>query len=50
MPRLRGLRVEAGGDRNLNWMIEVAEEGFAELKVKDAKTAVISGEIRVMFA
>lgn len=35
----------AGGDRNLQWMIEVAKEVFAELKVSNAKVAVIRGEI-----
>jgi hypothetical protein len=35
----------AGGDHNLNWMIDVAKEVFGELKVNDAKVAVISGEI-----
>ncbi len=35
----------AGGNRNLDWMLEVAKEVFAELKVKDAKVAVIRSEI-----
>jgi hypothetical protein len=35
----------AGGDRNLQWMIEVAKEVFAELNVRDAKVAVIGAEL-----
>jgi hypothetical protein len=44
-PVILGSSGMAGGDRNLNWMIEVAKEVFAELAVSDAKVAVISGEI-----
>lgn len=35
----------AGGDRNLDWMIEVAKEVFAELGVKDRSVAVIRAEL-----
>ncbi|MGJ7506540.1 DUF4387 family protein [Variovorax sp. GT1P44] len=35
----------AGGNRNLDWMLEVAKEVFAELKVTDAKVAVIRSEL-----
>ena len=35
----------AGGDRNLDWMLEVAKEVFAELDVRDAKVAVIRAQI-----
>jgi hypothetical protein len=37
----------AGGNRNLNWMLEVAKEVFAELNVQDAKVAVIPAELDV---
>ena len=35
----------AGGDRNLQWMLDVAKEVFAELGVHDAKVATISAEL-----
>jgi hypothetical protein len=35
----------AGGDRNVDWMLEVAKEVFAELNVRDAKVAVIRSEL-----
>jgi hypothetical protein len=35
----------AGGDRNLDWMLEVAREVFGELDVCDAKVAVIRSEL-----
>lgn len=35
----------AGGNRNLDWMLDVAKEVFAELDVKDAKVAVIRSEL-----
>jgi Domain of unknown function (DUF4387)/Acyclic terpene utilisation family protein AtuA len=44
-PVILGSSGMAGGDRNLNWMIDVAKEVFADLKVSAAKVAVISGEI-----
>lgn len=35
----------AGGDRNLQWMLEVAKEVFDELKVSGVKVATISSEL-----
>ena len=35
----------AGGDRNLDWMIGIAKEVFAELVIKGAKVAVIRSEL-----
>jgi len=35
----------AGGNRNLDWMLDVAKEVFAELDVQDAKVAVIPAEL-----
>src|SRR5277367_2086630 len=35
----------AGGNRNLEWMVEVAKEVFAEVNVRDAKVAVIGAEL-----
>ncbi|BAO91419.1 DUF4387 family protein [Caballeronia cordobensis] len=35
----------AGGDRNLEWMLDVAREVFEELDVRDAKVAVIHSEL-----
>lgn len=35
----------AGGNRNLEWMVDVAKEVFAELNVRDAKVAVIGAEL-----
>ena len=35
----------AGGTRNLEWMVGVAKEVFAELNVRDAKVAVIGAEL-----
>ena len=35
----------AGGDRNLQWMLDVAKEVFAELAVRDARVATISAEL-----
>jgi len=35
----------AGGDRNLDWMIGVAKEVFAELGIKAVKVAVIRSEL-----
>lgn len=35
----------AGGDRNLDWMLDVAKEVFEELGVKDAKVAVIRSAV-----
>lgn len=35
----------AGGDRNLQWMLEVAKEVFEELKVSGVKVATLSSEL-----
>ena len=35
----------AGGNRNLDWMLDVAKEVFAELDVQNAKVAVIPAEL-----
>ena len=35
----------AGGDRNLQWMLDVAKEVFAELGVHDAKVATTSSSV-----
>ena len=40
-PVILGSSGMAGGNRNLDWMLEVAKEVFAELNVQDAKVAVI---------
>src|SRR5271154_5696962 len=44
-PVILGSSGMAGGDRNLDWMIDVAKEIFAELAVRDAKVAVIRSEL-----
>jgi hypothetical protein len=44
-PVILGSSGMAGGDRNLDWMIDVAKEVFAELDVRDAKVAVIRSEL-----
>ena len=44
-PVILGSSGMAGGNRNLDWMIAVAKEVFAELKVEDAKVAVIRSEL-----
>lgn len=35
----------AGGNRNLDWMLDIAKEVFAELDVRDAKVAIIRSEL-----
>jgi hypothetical protein len=35
----------AGGDRSVDWMIDVAKEVFAELEVKNAEVGVIRAEL-----
>src|SRR5277367_3633538 len=35
----------AGGNRNLDWMIDVAKEVFAELDIQNAKVAIIRSEL-----
>jgi hypothetical protein len=45
VPVILGSCGMAGGNRNLNWMLDVAKEVFAELGVQDAKVAVIGAEL-----
>jgi len=45
-PLILGSCGMAGGNRNLEWMLDVAKEVFTEQKVANAKVAVISGEIK----
>src|ERR1700744_471753 len=35
----------AGGNDNVDWMLDIAKEVFAELDVRDAKVAVIRSEL-----
>ncbi|MFT4115361.1 DUF4387 family protein [Bradyrhizobium sp.] len=44
-PVILGSSGMAGGNRNLDWMIAVAKEVFAELNVEGAKVAVIRSEL-----
>ena len=44
-PVILGSSGMAGGNRNLNWMVDVAKEIFAELDVQDARVAVIGAEL-----
>ncbi len=44
-PVILGSSGMAGGDRNLQFMLDVAKEVFAELDVQDAKVAVIGAEL-----
>src|ERR1700678_392585 len=44
-PVILGSSGMAGGNRNLDWMIAVAKEVFAEQKVEGAKVAVIRSEL-----
>ncbi len=44
-PVILGSSGMAGGNRNVDYMLDVAKEVFAELGVKDAKVAVISAEL-----
>ncbi|WP_299134444.1 acyclic terpene utilization AtuA family protein, partial [uncultured Amaricoccus sp.] len=44
-PVILGSSGMAGGDRNVDYMLDVAKEVFAELGVKDAKVAVIGAEL-----
>jgi len=44
-PVILGSSGMAGGNRNLDWMLAVAKEVFAELGVQDAKVAVINAEL-----
>src|ERR1700690_216998 len=40
-PVILGSSGMAGGNRNLDWMVDLAKEVFAELGVRDSKVAVI---------
>jgi hypothetical protein len=44
-PVILGSSGMAGGDRNLNWMIDVAKEVFDEVHVTNAKVAVINAQL-----
>jgi Domain of unknown function (DUF4387)/Acyclic terpene utilisation family protein AtuA len=44
-PVIVGSSGMAGGNRNLDWMLDIAKEVFAELDVRDAKVALIRSEI-----
>jgi hypothetical protein len=44
-PVILGSSGMAGGNRNLDWMVDLAKEVFAELDVRDAKIAVIGAEL-----
>jgi len=44
-PVILGSSGMAGGNRNLDWMLDVAKEVFAELDVKNAEVAVINAEL-----
>jgi hypothetical protein len=44
-PVILGSSGMAGGNRNLDWMVDLAKEVFAELDVRDAKVAVIGAEL-----
>jgi hypothetical protein len=44
-PVILGSSGMAGGNRNLDWMLDVAREVFQELNVRNAKVAVIGAEL-----
>jgi Domain of unknown function (DUF4387)/Acyclic terpene utilisation family protein AtuA len=44
-PVILGSSGMAGGNRNLEWMVDLAKEVFTELGVMDAKVAVIGAEL-----
>src|SRR5271156_845634 len=44
-PVILGSSGMAGGNRNLDWMIDVAKEVFAELDIQNAKVAIIRSEL-----
>jgi Domain of unknown function (DUF4387)/Acyclic terpene utilisation family protein AtuA len=44
-PVILGSSGMAGGDRNLDWMIDVAKEIFAELDMRNTKVAIIRSEL-----
>ena len=45
VPVILGSCGMAGGDRNLDYMLDVAKEVFADLKIANAKVAVIGAEL-----
>jgi hypothetical protein len=45
VPVILGSSGMAGGDRNVDLMLDIAKEVFAELDVRDAKVAVIGAEL-----
>lgn len=45
VPVILGSCGMAGGNRNLDWMVGVSKEVFAEIGVQDAKVAVITAEL-----
>jgi hypothetical protein len=44
-PVILGSSGMAGGNRNLDWMVDLAKEVFADLDVRDAEIAVIGAEL-----
>jgi Domain of unknown function (DUF4387)/Acyclic terpene utilisation family protein AtuA len=44
-PVILGSSGMAGGNRNLDWMIDVAKEVFGELDIQNAKVAIIRSEL-----
>jgi hypothetical protein len=44
-PVILGSSGMAGGNRNLDWMIDVAKEVFAELDIQNGKVAIIRSEL-----
>src|SRR5580693_1231945 len=44
-PAILGSGGMAGGNRNLDWMVEIAKEVFSELGIRDVKVAIIRSEI-----
>jgi hypothetical protein len=44
-PVIVGSSGMAGGDRNVDWMLDIAKEVLAELELRDVKVAVIRSEI-----
>lgn len=44
-PVILGSSGMAGGNRNLDWMVDLAKDVFAELDIRDAKVAVIGAEL-----
>src|SRR6202167_5140005 len=44
-PVILGSSGMAGGNRNLDWMVDLAKEVFAELGVRDSKVAIIRAEL-----